>query len=205
MKGESSGLRMIHSAPAAAWDAKNRFGLPEIVSYSTTEEAVAALAPIFRKGVRLPATPAATQPPAAPVSAPAPEPGITDATEAAIRELGKAGWAAEIIERAVQKVGNPLDCFAERVALKLLVQLQTEAANQTPAPAPAPEPAHKFPWSPSVLAWLTANEAKVNNYLQSLTTIKGNETFRDLPIEIAEKINGNPARLAKSLGIEGPK
>jgi hypothetical protein len=211
-KGTSTGQRVIHTEQSAAWDAKNRFGLPPTIEYSKQADAVQALAPVFGRrvvarsvaGVAAPA-PVAQPAPAALLPAQSTFP-ITPEQEAKIRLYAGNDVCAQVIERALTHYGNPLDCLTSEQADKIISRCQEEmnaAAGSKPAPKPATS-TPRYPFVGATLAWLEANEAAVNDYLLRLQTIQTGQTFRDVSPEVGDSIQTNPARIARKLGIAAP-
>ena len=195
IKAQGGKERVMYATHSAAWDAKNRFGLPDemAMEYDQLELIVAG------GGVKREAKPVAEPAPAAVMATPE---QVAQLTELAKTEIGGG-----IIERALAKA-NAVDVseLTEDQAAKTLAFIAEKQAAK-PATAKSAEPAAVAeptppPSMPAGLAtWLGANEATVNAYLVRVKWIQDGQTFRDLPIDKVAKIDDRREQFARAAGI----
>ena len=196
MKAQGGRERVMYSTHSAAWDAKNRYGLPDELpmEYDQIETLFGGVAP---------KTQAPAQP-ADPIEFAKPE-QVTKLTELAKTEIGGG-----IVERALAKA-NAVDVseLTEDQAAKTLAFIaeKTAAAAAQPAPAKSAKPSAVAeppspPSMPTGLAtWLGTNEATVNAYLVRVKWIQEGQTFRDLPVDKVAKIDDRREQFARAAGI----
>lgn len=211
IKGDGGKRRVLISERSAAWDAKNRYGLPEIMALEHGTLAP-ELAAVFAGKI----TPRA----AAPAPAPEPQPAADDAQEpikpataeqiAKITDYLKNSVGAKVIAAAFEHY-NALDAseLTEDQAAKVIARCQEDMNKAAEKTKPAAKPAGPlarttepvFPWPASFAAWLGANEDAVNAFLVAKTWIPAGKTWRDLPGERAEQVIEREEAFAKSAKI----
>lgn len=210
IKAQGGKERVMHATHSAAWDAKNRYGLPDEMPL-----AFAALDKVFGA-----ATPAATPSPQPQPPAPstAPRKLATAEQVAELQALAKTGIGGAIIEQALAKVAAvDVGEFTSSQAAKLLAYIaeRTAAATQPVAPVatqpvatpalpttPSPSPAAPATATP-LEAWLEANEAGVNGYLRRVGWIGADESWRELSPERRDKIDLRRDQFARAAGLQG--
>jgi len=155
LKAQGGKERIMHCVHSAAWDAKNRFGLPDELPME-----FAKIAHLFSSSTPRPATPAAkaeADVQAAVVADPAPAERATALQVAAIQAAKSKPGAAALIEEALAYCeALDLEEIEQSVAGKLVAKLEAITAAK-----PA---GYVFP--PAVLAWLEDNDAAVNAYFR---------------------------------------
>ncbi len=177
LKAQGGKERIMHAERSAAWDAKNRFGLPAEMPMAFDH-----IAHLF--GAAAP-RPTPTQQAAAAVEA-----AIVADTESP--KMATAEQAAKITGYKANKALLPLiettleNCEAidatelpAEIAAELLGKIDQLLAAQKPA-APV------FP--PNVAAWLTENEDTANAYLRHVKWLAAGQTWRDLTQDHADSI-----------------
>jgi len=202
VKGDGGKRRLLFAERSAAWDAKNRYGLPEQLSL---KHGVLApeLAAVFGGKVqaRAVAQPAASTQPEAPA---ADEPVMATAEQLAkLTTYGKSSVGAKVIDAALEhyRAMGP-DELTEEQARRVIERCQEEFNKAAPAKsAPPAGTGTLFPWPAPFAAWLTANEEAVNKFLVSKSWIQAGQTWRDLPGERAEQLIEREVSFAKSAGI----
>lgn len=192
IKAQGGKERVMYATHSAAWDAKNRFGLPDEMpmEYDQLELIVAG------GGVKREAKPVAEPAPAAVMA--------TAEQVAQLTELAKTEIGGGIIDRALGKA-NAVDVseLTEDQAAKTLAFIaEKQAAAKPAAPAAPAAPVAQPPSMPTGLAtWLGANEATVNAYLVRVKWIQEGQTFRDLPVDKVAKIDDRREQFARAAGI----
>lgn len=212
VKGEGGKRRLIYTERSAAWDAKNRYGLPETLPMEAGK-LPAELASIFAGK----ATPRITPPASAPVataednagSAPAPQTppavaGITPEQSAKLTTYAGNSIGAKVIAAALDHyVAVEVSELTEEQAAKVIARCQEEMNKA--AEKPKADAAPKFPWPPSVAAWLAANEEKANAYfIEKKKWLKVGQTWKDLDGDHAETVVTRQEAFAKAAGIAMP-
>lgn len=197
IKAQGGKERVMYATHSAAWDAKNRYGLPDEMPM-----AFASLAPVFSGKAK-----------SAPV-VPEPEPVATFATDDQVAQLAayaKTEIGGPIIERALTKA-NAIevaelteDQAAKTIAFLLEKFAQANAEKQAaPAaaqPATPAQPAQPLSMPTGLAAWLAANEETVNAYLVRVKWVQTGQTFRDLPVDKVAKIDDRREQFARAAGI----
>ena len=194
IKAQGGRERVMYATHSAAWDAKNRFGLPDEMpmEYDQIEHLFGG------GGVRREARPIAES------AAPSKLATVEQVFE--LTKLAKTEIGGGIIERALAKA-NAVDVseLTEDQAAKTLAFIAEKIAAVTaPAAEPAVEvaPADEPPCMPVDLAkWLGANEETVNGYLERVKWIGKGQTFRDLPVDKVAKIDDRREQFARAAGI----
>ena len=212
IKAQGGKERVMYATHSAAWDAKNRYGLPDEMPMEYDQlELIVSGGGVKREtsgSAALPVVPAATVPVAesAAIVAPVAE-SISRATPeqvAQLTDLTKTEIGGGIIERALSKA-NAVDVseLTEDQAAKTLAFISEKmaAAKQAPTAAPAAQVDHPPCMPTGLAAWLSANEAVVNEYLVRVKWIQKGQTFRDLPIEKVAKIDDRREQFARAAGI----
>jgi hypothetical protein len=203
VKGDGGKRRVLISERAAAWDAKNRYGLPEIMPM-IHNELPPELAAIFAGKI----TPRAAAPVAAFEPAPVSVPVAlaTPQQIATFTTYGKNSVGAKLIEAALAHYGeiSPADLTADQAA-KVITRCQEEM-NKPAAPAAKPTgplatAAAPFVWSAGFADWMAANEDVVNTFLIGKFWLNAGQTWRDLSAEHAESLIQREAAFAASAKI----
>ena len=192
IKAQGGRERVMYATHSAAWDAKNRFGLPDELPMEYDQ-----IETLFGGGV-----------PKAPVPAQPAEPVATATAEqvAKLTELAKTEIGGGIVERALAKA-NAVDVseLTEDQAAKTLAFIAEKQVAAKPAPTPVPAapatPAEPPSMPTGLAAWLGANEATVNAYLVRVKWIPEGKTFRDLPVDKVAKIDDRREQFARAAGI----
>lgn len=201
VKAQGGKERVMHTTSSAAWDAKNRFGLPEVMPFDPT-----LLAPVFAGKAKVVEAPAAAPVPTAveevenePIAHP-----ITPEQLALLTTYQQNSVCAPIIKKALNHyVAIELADLDGEQAAKVIARCQADM-NKEPAksaPAPMAQPQVKALFLPKLAAWLTENEEKVNAFLLSKDWIKTGQTFRDLAPERAESLAAKAAAFAAAAKI----
>jgi hypothetical protein len=138
VKAQGGKLRQIFTSRTAAWDAKNRFGLPDVLpmplgSIAPELAAVFSGAPAKPAPAPAPAAPAPAAP-QAPVTPPAaPAAPITDPMLAMLTAYAKNSVAAPVIERALAHFSHvALGDFTADQAARVITRCQEEMNAATP-------------------------------------------------------------------------
>jgi len=205
----SEQARTLYTTNSAAWEAKNRFGLPTELNIQAVEFGAdgtipaeilpAELAAVFA-GTAAPvvAPVRVVQPVAAPaavVAEPAGEPevnpptpaNITAEQRAKLEQYGAIDMCAKVIRGALAHyVCVDVAELTEAQADKVVDRCQQEMNKEPAKPAAPTGPV--FPWPASAREWLTANAAAVNAYLHQKGRITAGQTWKDLHHEKAERI-----------------
>lgn len=179
LKAQGGKERIMHAVHSAAWDAKNRFGLPEEMpmEFAKLAHLFGAAAP--RSEPPKPAKTAAVE--AAVVADPTPVERANARQVERIALLKNQAGATELVEEALAYCeAIDLEELHADVAANLLLKLEGLAAS-TPA-----TPALVLP--PPVREWFEANEDAAAGYLASVHWLKPGQTWRDLPQEKADSI-----------------
>lgn len=194
IKAQGGRERVMYSTHSAAWDAKNRYGLPDELpmEYDQIETLFGGVAP------------------KAPALASYGDPTCLRATGeqvAKLAELAKTEIGGGIVERALAKA-NAVDVseLTEDQAAKTLAFIaEKQAAKPIPAepakPAAVAEPTPPPSMPAGLATWLGANEATVNAYLVRVKWIQEGQTFRDLPVDKVAKIDDRREQFARAAGI----
>lgn len=203
VKGSGGQNRFLHTERNAAWDAKNRYGLPPILPM-VHGSLPAELAAVFAGKVVPVATASQTTVTAeAPAAEPAPERvGITDEQRSKLGVYAQNSIAAPIIAKALEHyIAMDIGDLDAEQADKVIARCQEEM-NKEPAKPKAPAPksdGYLFPRD--ITAHFTANEEKVNAFLVSKKWINAGQTFRDVSHENRDNIVKRIAAFVKSAGI----
>jgi hypothetical protein len=208
LKAQGGKERVMYASRCAAWDAKNRYGLPDEMpmDYSEIAHVFSGAAP--RASVAAQAESSAD---AAQVSDPAPEPAqeFTPATAEQVGQLETyaknsvgAPFVAEALD-AANAVGVDELSASDAEALIDAIQTAMNAAAEKPAaPTPANAPSSKIP--KHIAAWLDANAEKVNDWILSKrdwSKLKNGQTWRDLSADCLNTIVDKPDKFARAVGI----
>jgi hypothetical protein len=207
----SEQARTLYTTNSAAWEAKNRFGLPTELNIQAVEFGAdgtipaailpAELAAVFAgtaapvvapvrvvQPIAGPAAAAVVAPSAAVTSPPAPAApaAITAEQRAKLEQYGAIDMCAKVISAALNHyVLVDVVELTEAQADKVISCCQDEM-NKPAAPVPANGPG--FLWPASCREWLTANAAAANAYLHKRGNITATQTWVNLPVDRADKI-----------------
>ncbi len=191
LKAQGGRERVMYATHSAAWDAKNRYGLPDELpmEYDQIETLFGGV------------TPKAPAQPAEPLEF------ATAEQVAKLTELAKTEIGGGIIDRALGKA-NAVDVseLTEDQAAKTLAFIaEKQAAKPIPAEPAKPAAVAEPPSPPSMptglATWLGTNEATVNAYLVRVKWIQEGQTFRDLPVDKVAKIDDRREQFARAAGI----
>jgi hypothetical protein len=184
--------RIMHAEHSAAWDAKNRHGLPSTMPmvFDSIAKAIEQ-APQERSTGKQATLPEAKKPAAPAEQPPTQEDPICCSNEQVARiialattpELKEIAKAHRDREGAIEFA--ELSPEAAAICIKEL-----ESAGQEKSKYPA-----------NVMAWLIENEAKLTPYFVQVGWLTVGQTWRDLGDEEVEKIINRTDRLAKAAGI----
>ena len=202
IKAQGGKDRVLHTTNSAAWDAKNRFGLPDTIKLGTTLPP--ELAAIFSgKVARTPApAPVPAAPPPVQEETPPPPAILTDEQLAQLKLYNQNSVGAAVIAKALDHYGEAsLDLLNTDQAAKIISRCQEEMNKEPEKPAGKAPSVGAFPWPADVLAWLTANEQAVNAYLVTKKWITASQTFRDLGGDNAEKVVTKSDAFARAANI----
>lgn len=173
LKAQGGKERIMHAVHSAAWDAKNRFGLPdelpmqfEKIAHLFSSAAPRAPEPAKAK------VEAAAAVEAAVVADPTPVQHATADQVAKIKAQASKPGAAAVIEEALAYCeAIDLEELEHGVADKLVAKLEAMPAQVAPV-------GYVFP--PAVRGWFEENDAAANAYLRHVAWLKNGQTWRDL-------------------------
>jgi hypothetical protein len=184
LKAQGGKERTMYAERSAAWDAKNRFGLPEEMPME-----ISGLLPIFAGQAPRNTTPApAPTAKPSPVAQPAPA-KITFALSYQIDAI-KAGHDAnaELIAAVMERENAAsLDELTYQVAKELLEEMKSS---------------DKIIFPDKIAKWLAANSEKVTAYLVSIKWLTEGQIYSDLSQENAAKIIDRTAKFARAAGLK---
>jgi len=192
VKAQGGKERVMYSERRAAWDAKNRFGLPEEMPMKADQ-----ILHLF-SGAQARSPAPAPVPTPAPIAAPSvsPAPPVTETKALNISpeqitklELyRKNSVGGPIIAKALESVeAIGVDDLSGSHAAELIVQIQKAMNNPTP---------------PGIAKLMEANEEVVNKYLLSINWIQQGQTWRNLSEQNLEIIKTKTPRFCKAAGIK---
>ena len=184
IKAQGGKERVMYSERRAAWDAKNRFGLPEEMPMVASE--IMHLFTGAQARTSKPTEKAVEKP----VEKPTEEKADTITAEQ-IEKLElylKNSVGKPIIMRALEKVeAVDVGDLAGSHAAELISEVQKAMNNPVP---------------PGLSGMFEAHEDQVNKYLVSINWIATGKTWRDLSAENLEIIKSKTARFMKAAGIK---
>jgi len=214
VKAQGGKDRVLHAVRSAAWDAKNRYGLPDtlpmlpgvlapeiaaVFAGLVVAKPVVAEAPLVGTGA------AAV---VAEVAAEQPAPKAINAEQLAkLATYAPIGVCGPIIRKALDHYKElSIDLLTEDQAAKVIERCQEEmnkVAETPPTPVtPAKAAPGSFLFPKKEAAWLAANEPAVNAYLISVKWIEPTQTFRDMSHERGEKLVLKPDAFARAAKIQ---
>lgn len=210
LKAQGGKERVLYTTHSAAWDAKNRYDLPESLPMprgTLAPELAAVFAASSPRAAKVQAsvqTTASTEPAATTADASAPL-AITAEQLAKLTEYNKNSVAAPIIAKACDHYGEPIGLLTEDQAAKVIKRCQEEmnkpdAGRVSAQTAPASS-GPVFPWPADVAEWLGANEKKANEFLIRAKWLVVGQTWRELSAERAEKVILKPDNFARGAEI----
>lgn len=184
LKAQGGKERVMHTTHSAAWDAKNRFGLPDELPMKFEEIAklFTSAAPRSAKQEAKAATNAAT------ASDPMPTLATSEQVDA-INKVKDQPAAAKLIEEAMDSI-NAIEIgeLTNEQAANLLKQIKA-VTNAVRVP-------------PNVAQWLDENSPQVNDYLiMKAKWIVGGQTWRDLKVEDLHTLLDRADKFARAAGI----
>jgi hypothetical protein len=207
LKAQGGTERVIHANRCAAWDAKNRFELPDEMpmSFSEIAHVFAGAAPRTKAEQAEEATTAAQ----AADPAPAESKPFTPATPEQVSQLetyAKNSVGGPLVNEALDAanaVGVDELSESDAEALIAAIQVAMNAAVQKPAAATRTNaPASKIP--KHIASWLDANAEQVNTWLlskRSWSKLTDGQTWRDLDADCLNTIVDKPDKFARAAGI----
>lgn len=212
MKAQGGTERILYAERCAAWDAKNRFGLPPEMPMEFDQ-----IAHLFVNTgtVRQPAPAPVKQEPAPTVPPPdeKQEPMVSveqmDKIEELVNDLGGAANAAiDECLKVANAVGiDELTAAQAQDLIDVLSNLmeQKKLAPTEPEPAPA-ETATGLHVPAHIKAWLEENEKKVNAFLAQpdVAYIQPGQTWRDMSQESMDSICERASHFARAAKIPAP-
>lgn len=195
LKAQGGRDRVMYATHSAAWDAKNRFGLPDEMpmEFAQIAQIFAGAAPrADAKAQAVAATAAAVQ------ADPVPEPMVAMANAEQIKrltELAKTPVGAAQIEAALEPVNAiGVDELTQEQAAAVLASIEAEL--QTPAGSNIAGLLPK-----NITAWLDDNADAVHAYLIRVKWLTVGQTWRDLSEERANSIIDKADKFARAAGI----
>lgn len=203
VKGSGGQNRFLHTERNAAWDAKNRYGLPPMLPM-VHGSLPAELAAVFAGKVMPVATAAqSTAVAQTTIAETAPQrTPITDEQRAKLGLYAGNSVAASVIAAALDHyVAMDIGELDSDQAEKVIARCQEEM-NKEPAKPKAPAPktdGYLFPRD--IAAHFSAHEEKVNAFLVSKKWITTGQSFRDVTHEKGDEIVKRIVAFAKSAGI----
>lgn len=196
LKAQGGKERVMYSTRTAAWDAKNRYGLPEEMAMEFAQIAHLFVGAEARAVSPVQAAVAATN--AAVISDPGPVTGrATPAQIARLIELNKTPQSSALVEtallnnEAIEIAELPADQAALLIAdIEKLGSAKVE--NRIALTSKMP---------PGVAEWLDANKDAVNAYLVRVKWITLGQTWRDLSDDNTHKLLDKEDKFARAAGI----
>lgn len=180
LKAQGGDQRVIETVFSAAWDAKNRFGLPSRIPMEVSE-----IEHLFTGVPSAPTEPKKTTPP--PVPAPQkdePEKPMATAGQLEfIRNAAKEPTLKALIDTALEfEAAKSIDDLVEESALRLIADIKQASPSKQESSTPPPveeKKTSKLPIPASVVTKLEAEEKAVNAFLTSNNWIAAGQTWRD--------------------------
>lgn len=203
LKAQGGTERVMYANRCAAWDAKNRFRLPNELPMD-----FASISGVFSGAVtratpvtEVEATEVKQETPAPEQEAATTEPRITASQLATLETYQKNSVGRPMVEDALERadaVGIDELTHDEAAALITAIQAAMNAATEPKAKVvEAPKP--KLP--AAVSAWLDTNAAKVNAYLLSIKWITTGQGWADMTEEKLNALVDKADKFAKQAGI----
>lgn len=191
LKAQGGKERIMHAERSAAWDAKNRFGLPAEMPMD-----FAQIAHLFGA-----AAPRPTQAQAQVAATEAAVVADTPATPMATKEQA---------ERIEKLKGNPkllplIETALENCEAIDATELPFDVAAELLAKIDGVPATAAAVFSPIARAWLTENEDMANAYLRHVKWLANSETWRDLNQEKADSIADRFAKFTSAALSHGRK
>jgi hypothetical protein len=191
LKAQGGKERIMHAERSAAWDAKNRFGLPPEMpmEFAKIAHLFGAAAPRSAPVQEAAAVEAAT------TSDPAPVAMATKEQAERIEKLKGNKKLLPLIETALENC-EAIDAteLPADVAAELLAKIDGAPAAPT-----------STVFSPIARAWLMENEDTANAYLRHVKWLTNSETWRDLNQEKADSIADRFAKFTSAALSHGRK
>lgn len=180
LKAQGGKERVLYATHSAAWDAKNRFGLPDELpmKFDVVAHLFGSVAP-----QPTPAQAKAAAVEAAVVADPTPEPAVARATAEQVAQIkalaGKHGSeTASLVEDALLHCeAVDLEELTADVAAKLIADLTAHG-----------KPAEAYVFPPNVATFAEANEDAVNGYLRHVGWLDAGQTWRELTKERGDSV-----------------
>jgi hypothetical protein len=202
VKAQGSKERVLYTQHAAAWDAKNRFGLPEVIpmDFSAIAEVISGT-PTARAEAK------ATQPKPAPAPEPMEEPSmpvVCSLEQSSKLELyNQNDIGAPLIAKRLEELQEAdVSELSPDEADKLISEIQDAMnadANKPKQTTKTVQPANQYE------AWLDENTAKISDYLVRIGWITSGQSWRDLPADKLKRLTADVNKSAKACGVPAPK
>lgn len=191
LKAQGGRERVMYAVHSAAWDAKNRFGLPDEMPMQFSE--IAHVFPTTVK-TRSEKESAASATSAAIGSDPSPATLATKDQLARLEAIKDSPGARELIEQALDWINAvSLDELTSASAASLIASIEAAVPETTPEDqVPA-----------DVAEWLDANAEKAELYLIRVKWLENGQSWRDLPSDKIKSLIERAEKFAKAAGI-GP-
>ena len=199
LKAQGGKDRVMYATHSAAWDAKNRFGLPDEILWGTSPaEAFAQIAHIFGSvgpATSAPVVAAPTAKEAAPTKPAATPPVLATADQlkrlAVLSTSAVGGPMIDLVLEANEAVG--VDELETSAAENLICEIEAKLAEIAKASAVA---------TPGkIAAWLDANAEAVNAYLVRVAWVTTGQTWRDLSEARMKSLIEKSEKFARAAGI----
>lgn len=199
VKAQGGKNRVMYATHSAAWDAKNRFDLPDELPMSFDSIAHifgASPAKADRPAQQTP--PTKETPPAEPASPSEPADVITAEQIEKLELYRKNSVGKPIIDDALRQIeGIDVGDLSGTHAAELIVAIQT-AMNGAPA---GKAPTLAVHVSAATAAWLDQNAEKVEAYLVRVQWLKAGQKWRELSFENQHKIEERADAFAVQAGV----
>ena len=196
LKAQGGKERVMFANRCAAFDAKNRFGLPDEMPMDFAQIAAvfSGASPRVVETVEKPVIPAKTEPK---TEEPCTQPSLATKEQLArMEELKQTPTGATDIEAWLERI-NGVDCseFTCEQAAELIAEIEADLklAEQKPSVA------SKLP--DNIKAWLSKNEKAVNAYLVGVNWLTTGQTWRDLEDDKVNSIVDKADKFARAAKI----
>jgi hypothetical protein len=187
LKAQGGKERVMYATHTAAWDAKNRYGLPDEMPMEFAQLARVFAAAEPRTVTPAQATVAATN--AAVVADPTPEPATPEQV-AKLVAFAKTAEGAPIIEAALEHLhAVDLGEITTSEAAEIISSIPTQGAAKIPS---------------HIAKWLDANAEAVTAYINRVKWITVGQTWRNLPEDRIHLIVDKVEKFARAAGIPSP-
>lgn len=217
VKAQGGRERKMFTCHTAAWDAKNRYGLPEAVDMHFNSIAHVIAGEVQAKPAEAPKEPAKDSAPQT-METPVEEaqqgtqeaPTCCSNEQASKLELyAKNSLCGPMIAKRLGELTYmEIAELSPDEATTLIKECQAAMNADANAPKtgtkqqPKQDVRGKFP--AYIASWLEANEAKLDAYFVKVTWLQPGQSWRDLDAEQAEKVIARAVNLSKAAGVPAP-